>query len=68
VIAALAPVALFLAAGAVAENLLEPVEHLREALIARAPDQRMWWLALAALPIAIFALVAAVGDRPDEEV
>ena len=67
VIATLAPVALFLAAGAVAENLLEPVEHLREALLAREPDQRMWWLALAALPIAIFALVAAVGDRPDEQ-
>lgn len=67
VIAGLAPVALFLAAGAVAENLLEPVEHIREALIAREPDQRMWWLALAALPIAIFALVAAVGDRPDEQ-
>ena len=65
-IATLGIAALFLGAGAIGQDLFEPIEHLRAALLALAPDQRMWWLALAALPVAIFALVSAVGDRPDE--
>lgn len=66
-IATLGLAALFLGAGAIGQDLFEPVEHLRAALLALAPDQRMWWLALAASPVAIFALVSAVGDRPDEQ-
>jgi hypothetical protein len=66
-IAILGLAALFLGAGAIGQDLLEPVEHLRGALMSLAPDQRMWWLALAIAPVAIFALVSAVGDRPDEQ-
>ena len=66
-LAILALAGLFLGAGLLGRDLLEPIEYLRDALIAREPDQRMWWLALAILPAAIFAVVSAVGDRPDEQ-
>lgn len=63
-IAVLVLAGLFVGAGAIGRGPLESVEHLRTAALTLSPDQRMWWLALAAMPVAVFALVSAIGDEP----
>ena len=58
---------LFVGAGFLGRGPMEPVDHLRGLLSALSPDERMWWLALALLPAAMLAVVAAVANRPGGE-
>jgi hypothetical protein len=63
-LALLSPAGLALGAGALGAGLDEAVQHLRGQLSTLAPDQRMWWLALAITPAAVFAAVATIADAP----